>query len=963
MGEINDSRIKLDSNTFSRNTPIALVVGAAGFLGSFLVEELLKKNIQVLGVDNLSTGKRANLEKASKNRNFHLVISSAEGFNPDLPRLDYLFIVAEKDWDITNILDIFRQFSCKLVFVSSIDLYDRSLSESDNWFVQAEKRIAKFAAEHNLNARIVRLSAVYGPRMHFRTSDPVARLIQAALKGGLQKESTALEFSARALYVNDAIDLVIKSMLVGATAQKIFDGALLSPVKVTELKQVLLDPVWYESKGFTPSDLPPWPTPNLEKTVKHLSWKPTQDLLEGFKETISYFKDNEIEIPALEDDEKKYMQKYNILPQKQAEERGNEQEQKVEVEKGGGLDQGREKRRRFKRRLRSASAFLIIFSLIFYSLIWPVASLGWGVLTFRVQLGKAADNLKKGSFDKSIKDIDVAKEGVEQVELFIRLLEPIEKGGFFKSEFSTASQTLDLAKLSVDASKHTVNGISSLYQGLKEVTGESVNSPKGSFENAQLELAAADEQFSMVEALIDSKDYKNSLPPFFQDRVESLKTRIDNYSELVRKARAAAFILPQLIALEGKKDYLVILQNNNELRATGGFIGSFAKVAFERGKLKKFEVQDVYAIDGQLKIHVEPPKEIKEDLSLKDWFLRDANWEPDFPTSARQIAWFYNRETGERVEGVIALDISAVENLLTVVGELDLPDYKEKITSENLFSKSITYSEANFFPGSQAKKSFLGSLANQLFNKLFFLPNQNWPGIVSALGKSMEEKHLMVYLESPQLFSYLASQSWAGILPRATDDIEGVYSDLIFPIESNFGVNKANYYLERSYLLDTTIGKDGQISHRLRIKYVNRSPSDTFPAGVYKNRFRIYLPLGTKLNRGLWGEEDITDTFNAFVDYGRTGYSVLLQLDPKQEKTLVLDYGVPRNLSFKNGKGEYMLNVIKQPGTLNDPFEWKMAYPINYNLTSQKTGAVNPQELIISTDLSTDKLFQAEFSK
>ncbi len=971
VGENNDSRNNLNSNTYSRNTPLSLVVGAAGFLGSNLVDKLLEKNIQVLGVDDLSTGKRSNLEKASKQKNFHLQISATDKFNVDLPRLDYLFVIIEEKSDLSRILDIFKQYKSKLVFVSSIDLYDAKATAKLEWLKDSEKVIAKFAADHNLNARIVRLAQVYGPRMHFRQDDPAIRLIQASLKDELQKESAVLDFSSRALFVDDAIELIIKSMWFGATAQKIFDGALLSPIKVAELKQILLDPVWYENKGFELTELPPWPTPNLEKTVKYLSWRPKTNLIKGLKETTNYFKDNNVDVPELKAEEKSYhkndLLKKEIEDWKQEAAEVEEKEEEKPKKKRGlklsfpefRIGEGKN----IKKRARSWSASLLILALVTYALLWPVFSVGWGVLTFRTQLTRAAENLSKGEFSKSIQDLKAAEEGVGQVEFFLKTLQPIERSGLFKREFGVANQTLDLANLSLAASKHTIEGISSLYAGLKAVTGEVSSSPLEAFNKSQLELASADEQFSKAQALLSSSEYRKDLPDFFQERADRLNEKLKDYTDLVRKARAASFILPQVIAPEGKKEYLVILQNNNELRPTGGFIGSFAKMAFEGGKLKNFEVQDVYTIDGQLKLHVEPPKEIREDLNLNDWFLRDANWEPDFPTSARQIEWFYNQETGERVEGVIALDVSAVENLLNVVGELNLADYRETITSENLFSKSITYAESNFFPGSQAKKSFLSALSNQLFNKLFFLPNQNWPGVVQALGKSMAEKHLMVYLDNPTLFSYLVSQNWAGVLPRAAEEKEGIYNDFLFPVEANLGVNKANYFLERSYLLDTVIGKEGEISHRLRIKYINRSPSDTFPAGKYKNRFRIYLPLGAKLNRALWGEANITQDFSAFVDYGRTGYSTSLHIEPKEEKTLVLDYQVPRKLTFKDGKGEYQLNLIKQPGTLKDSFEWKLSYPINYSLTSQKSGEIAPQELVISTNLSSDKVLKAEFSK
>ena len=126
---------------------------------------------------------------------------------------------------------------------------------------------------------------------------------------------------------------------------------------------------------------------------------------------------------------------------------------------------------------------------------------------------------------------------------------------------------------------------------------------------------------------------------------------------------------------------------------------------------------------------------------------------------------------------------------------------------------------------------------------------------------------------------------------------------------------------------------------------------------------RVYLPTGTKLTRALWGEKEITTDVSGFVDYGRTGYSVLLELLPKEQKTLVLDYQTPIKLDFKNSKATYRLDVVKQAGTLKDPLQWTITYPISYQLVSDQAKVIGPQEQTISTDLSVDRSFEVEFKK
>lgn len=947
---------KKTSILLSRNTPVALVVGAAGFLGSHLCDKLLERGLQVLGVDDFTTGRRDYLEEAIKNKDFHLIVDSAQNLDLDLPRLDYLFILTEEGGDVSSLLKVFKETSCRLIFVSTIELYDSKIPPNLRWFKETEAKLAKFAHEHHLNARILRLGPVFGPRMHFRGKDPVTRLIAAALTGDLQKETLVSDFSSRALYVADAVELITKSMLSGSTALKIFDGVLATPIKVAEIKQVLLDPIWYENKGFEPSDLPPWPTPNLEKTLKFLNFKPKVGLVEALKKTVEFFKDHEIEVPQAEKEESKKWQ----------------EEKRTDLESIKPKEESTQKQDRVKKlsfpefKLPLGGIYLLLAVILaFYALIWPVVVGGWGVLTFRYNLTQAAQNLTKGDFDDSLKNVQQAKEGVRQAKAIFDSAESVRKLGLWQKQFVMGDDLLNLATLSADGVEGSILGVKALYQGLRAVTGELNEDAKSYFEEAQIELGHAFDKLSYAQALINDREFSQGLPDFLLPRINSLQQKLTFYDDLVNKGRASALILPEIVAFDGSKSYLILLQNNMELRPAGGFIGSFAKVSFAGGKLKTLEVNDIYAIDGNLKIHVEPPKEIREDLGQKDWYLRDANWEPDFPTSAKQIEWFYTKETGEKVMGVVALDISAMEKLLSAIGPLDLADYNEQITADNLFAKSITYAEEGFFPGSQAKKSFLTALTNQLFNKIFFLPQQNWPGIVMALGWSMEEKHMMVFLDEPKLFSYIVSQNWAGVLPRASLGKQASFQDILAPVEANLGANKANYYLEKRYNLETSIGKEGEVRHRLKISYLNRSPSDAFPAGKYKNRFRIYLPFGTKLVRALWGETDITKKAESFVDFGRSGYSMLLELLPKEQKNLILDYQLADKLSFtdQDNVATYRLNIIKQPGTLKDPLEWKIAYPINYKLISAGSQAIGPQEQVIATDLSKDRSFEVEFKK
>ena len=234
----------------------------------------------------------------------------------------------------------------------------------------------------------------------------------------------------------------------------------------------------------------------------------------------------------------------------------------------------------------------------------------------------------------------------------------------------------------------------------------------------QINLDQAYGELSFVESELQSGQERNlDITASLTQKMQLLTSKLPEVRAKINQVRVILPLIPSLIAQDSKKTYLLLFQNSAEIRPTGGFIGSYGLLTFEKGKLLDLDVQDIYAADGQLQGFIQPPKPIEAFLGKNTWFFRDSNWDPDFTVSAARAEWFLNKTTGHNVDGVIAVNLPAVKLLLQATGPITLADFDQQVTSDNLFEQAEYQSEVNFFPGSTQKKDFLGALSREIFAK------------------------------------------------------------------------------------------------------------------------------------------------------------------------------------------------------------------------------------------------------
>lgn len=421
----------------------------------------------------------------------------------------------------------------------------------------------------------------------------------------------------------------------------------------------------------------------------------------------------------------------------------------------------------------------------------------------------------------------------------------------------------------------------------------------------------------------------------------------------------------KLGGFDGERKYVVLFQNNNELRPTGGFIGSVAYVTVHNGTIKSTLINDVYDLDGQLKGHIEPHYIIRRYLQ-PNLYLRDSNFNPDFEVSASMSALLYNLESGRQVDGVIAIDTQVLKKLLDITGPLEVPGYDKPLTSDTVVGLLQNSIEKDFFPGSIQKKSVLSTIASKIIVTLE-TDRSKQIAFLKVLPTLLSQKHILFSFPSKSIQKSFVDVGFAGSL-FDTRIQENQLRDFLSVNEANIGVNKVNEHITRKVTYSAVLkGSDMLSDASLTLK--NTGSQD------YRAYVRFILPENANLMQVVINgavQDTVAAVTNpvlferqAFVapkalevdqtiENGHKHIGFIAAVSKNQEKRIHLLYKITYTLPVKDAFS-YSLLYVKQPGTL--------PYPLMVQLETGDSYRINENEsspIIFDGTISSDKEFKKE---
>jgi len=553
-------------------------------------------------------------------------------------------------------------------------------------------------------------------------------------------------------------------------------------------------------------------------------------------------------------------------------------------------------------------------------------------------------------------------------------------------ELRAAPHLLDTADGLTEAGTLTCDALEPALTSLSDAEGERLT-PEQMIVLLDREQPALEQALAAAERAQAAWEQVDTtrLSPWLAGKVSVLNEGLP----LLQTGLQMATVAPELLGADGPRTYLILAQNEDELRPTGGFISGAGILTVEQGQIIEVDFTDANLVDDYLhKPYPEPPQPLFDYMGSEIWLFRDANWSPDFPTSARQAAYFYEYGQGVPVDGVIALNQHAVELLVAGLGEVHIPGVDEPVTAANVRQ---SMREA-WNPGEAgvtaewifSRKDFIRQLATAILGRIESDPGSvYWVQTAKGIYQALEGHHLLIVVDDADASNALAQAGWDGA-------IRGSDGDYLMVIDANLGFGKVNALIDEKMDYLVTLHADGTASADLSLMYTHRGQrenvhcqhlapytDDTTYAALmhrcYYDYLRMYVPTGSKLRAAtphptpgeylVRGEP--TDGQAATLDdeAGKTVFAQFLVVEYGQALTTRLEYDLPQVVRAKDGHYSYTLLIQKQGGTDAAPASVTVALPPNANLLtatpSPKT--IDANILTFDLQLATDILIEITY--
>lgn len=443
------------------------------------------------------------------------------------------------------------------------------------------------------------------------------------------------------------------------------------------------------------------------------------------------------------------------------------------------------------------------------------------------------------------------------------------------------------------------------------------------FRSALPHLAAAEASMAQV----DVSDVPEAQQETLALAKERLPALVSGLGELLRFSDTALSVLGG----DGTKRYLLVFQNNAELRPTGGFMGSFAEVEVSRGEIVAMHVPPggTYDLQGSLTAFLAAPRPLQ--LLSARWEFQDANWFPDFPTSARHVLSLYAAAGGATVDGVVAVNASLLPDVLRVLGSVALPAYGRVMDADNVLGETQRIVEIEYDREENAPKAVIGDLARALMARSADMPAEAFPALADRLAQALVERDVQLYFADQELERQVRELGWGG-------EVKWTEGDALMVVHANLGGGKTDTVIRDEVGVDVEIAADGTVVDTVTVTRTHFGEPGALFTGVNNvDYLRLYVPKGSELISASgfsppepslfevpdasWGVDDdvLYEEQTASVhepsgvrvseEAGRTVFGAWMQTKPGTSSAATFAYRLPLRVGTGSGEEDWLARI------------------------------------------------------
>jgi hypothetical protein len=597
-------------------------------------------------------------------------------------------------------------------------------------------------------------------------------------------------------------------------------------------------------------------------------------------------------------------------------------------------------RGRFSRKrllvLLGTFGFLVIFGIVFGLL--PLLQIRSEIKNLNQELKGISEGIQSQNLNQSVSKLELTKASLKKLNGHYRKLIWLRivpfAGGFYQDGqrlINGGGHLLKAGEIAVEALKPYADilgleGKDETKKPQEMTTEERLMLALDTLDKLQPSLDKISEKLELARKEIDQINPKRYPENLFGKKIRgnvvTLVTTIDGTAQMAKEIKPIVGHLKPLLGVPNEKKYLLIFQNDAELRPTGGFLTAYAILSVQNGKFTPGASHDIYTLDARFGNRLKAPEPIlKYHKNVFYWHLRDMNLSPDFKVSMDTFLENYEKVEGKgEIDGIIAVNTKVLVDILEVLGPIGVPGFgnfsaeiDKRCDCPQVFyelERQITKPVATL---RTERKAVLGPLMHSILLNVMGSPRKQWPQFMNVVFSNIAEKHVLFYFFDPEIQKTMEALNASGRIK----DYDG---DYLHVSDTNFAGAKSNMFIRESFIQEIDIASDGTVTKTLTIDYKNPAPPSNcnLEAGelclnsLYRNWVRVYVSRGSVLIEARGSEVEV----KTYEDLGKTVFEAFYgdqaPLRPLGKAQLTFKYQLP----FKVEKGQpYKILIQKQPGT------------------------------------------------